>query len=240
MRQNEEAVRRSRGRPQVRPDEETKQLLIEAARQEFQVNGYASACMANVAQRAGVSTKTLYRLIPTKTGLFCNVVSDRISRFMLAIDAEALDALPVEEALRRMLVAYGTLTLDEETIGVFRLVLGECDRFPEIAATFYDAAIRRTNLAMEAWLRRQCDRGVIALEDPLMATGALRGMMTMEPQRAVMLGQRAAPDAAEIARRAEFCTRLFLEGCRQRTEEEGRAYLGSIVADGGAGTRDER
>ena len=65
--------------------------------------------MAAVAERAGVSTKTMYRLIPTKADLFRSVVSDRISRFMLDIDAEALDALTLEEALERMLIAYGTL-----------------------------------------------------------------------------------------------------------------------------------
>jgi hypothetical protein len=42
----------------------------------------------------------------------------------------------------------------------------------------------------------------------------LRGMMIMEPQRAVMLGQRPAPDAEEIAARASMCARLFLNGCR--------------------------
>jgi hypothetical protein len=42
----------------------------------------------------------------------------------------------------------------------------------------------------------------------------LRGMMVMEPQRAVMLGQRAVPDAAEIARRARLASHIFLNGCR--------------------------
>jgi hypothetical protein len=42
----------------------------------------------------------------------------------------------------------------------------------------------------------------------------LRGMMIMEPQRAVMLSQRPAPDAEEIAARASMCARLFLNGCR--------------------------
>jgi len=69
--------------------------MIEAARQEFQANGYAATCMNDVAQRAGVSTKTMYRLIPTKADLFKSVVSDRIGRFMLEIDSDALDALPL-------------------------------------------------------------------------------------------------------------------------------------------------
>ena len=192
--------------------------MIAAARQEFLASGYAGASMVAVAERAGVSTKTMYRLIPTKAELFRSVVSDRISRFMLDIDAEALDALPLDKALERMLAAYGTLTLDGESIAMQRLVLGECDRFPEIAASFYDLAIRRTSEAMQGWLRRQCDRGLIAVEDLAAATDMLRGMMIMGPQRAVMLGQRPAPEADEIETRARYCARIFLEGCRRRTE----------------------
>jgi len=112
MLENRKAVRRPRGRPQIRPDEETQRLVIEAARHEFQTNGYARASMASVAQRAGVSTKTMYRLIPTKADLFCGVVSDRIGRFMLELDSEALEAIALEDALERMLVAYGSLTLE--------------------------------------------------------------------------------------------------------------------------------
>jgi AefR-like transcriptional repressor, C-terminal domain len=66
---------------------------------------------------------------------------------------------------------------------------------------------------MAGWLRRQCDRGLIKLEDPQVVAGMLRGMMIMEPQRAVMLGQRIAPDHDEIVARAKQCARLFLKGC---------------------------
>jgi AcrR family transcriptional regulator len=219
MGQIAEAMRQRRGRPPIRSDEETHRLIIGAGRQEFQANGYAATCMNDVAQRAGVSTKTMYRLIPTKADLFKSVVSDRIERFMLEIDADALDALPLSEALERMLLAYGTLTLSADTIAMNRLVLGERDRFPEIAATFYEAAVQRTSKAMAGWLRHQCERGLIELEDARAAAGMLRGMMIMEPQRAVMLGQRGVPDQEEIAARARQCARLFLEGCSVRRAE---------------------
>jgi len=216
MVQNAEQVRRPRGRPPMRSDEETSRVLVEAAAAEFETKGYAATCMADVAQRAGVSTKTVYRLIPNKADLLARVVSDRIGQFMLEIDAEGLDALPTSEALERMLIAYGALTLSPGPIAIHRLVLRECDQFPEVATTFYELAIRRASEGMAAWLRGQCDRGLIKLDDPHVAAGMLRGMMTMDPQRAVMLGQRAAPDADEIATRAKQCARLFLEGCLVR------------------------
>ena len=208
-----EQTRRRRGRPQIRSDEDTRKLLIEAARQEFQVNGYAGTCINDVAQRAGVSTKTMYRLIPNKADLLGRVISDTIGKFMIDFDAKALDALPLEDAVERMLIAYGSLTLSEETIAMNRLVIRECGQFPEVATAFYEAAILRTTKAMAEWLRRQCERGLIALEDPHVAAEMLRGMMIMDPQRAVMLGQRPAPGREEIVARAKQCMQLFLRGC---------------------------
>jgi AcrR family transcriptional regulator len=189
-------------------------MLVEAAAQEFKASGYAGTCMGVVAQKAGISTKTLYRLVPTKAELFTRVVADRIGQFMLKVDEEKLGGLELSEALERILIAFGSLTLNEETIALNRLVIGECERFPEIATVFYETAIVRVSVAMNDWLIRQSQRGLIRLADPAAATGMLRGMMIMDLQRAAMLGQRPAPDAAEIAERAKACAQIFLDGCR--------------------------
>ncbi len=223
-----EPTRRSRGRPQVRADEETRALIIEAAREEFGARGFAATCMADVAQRAGVSTKTLYRLIPTKSALFTGVISERIGRFVLEADHVALDKLDAEAALERILIAFGTLTLEAGTIAMTRLVIGEARAFPEIGAAFSEMAIQRTSQAMEATLHRLCARGLIQLDDPAAATSMLRGMMIMEPQRAVMLGRREPPDADEIAARAKGCAKLFLRGCAVPAERS-RAHLSEAL-----------
>ena len=47
---------------------------------------------------------------------------------------------------------------------------------------------------MTDWLCRQGEPGKIELEDTQTAVEMLRGMMVMDTQRAVMLGQRAVPD----------------------------------------------
>ena len=213
MRQNQLPLKRQRGRPQLRSDEETRHLVVEAAAKEFQANGYAGTSMSTIAQRAGVSTKTMYRLIATKADMFAKVIADRIQSFMLLVDDEALDMDGLVPALQRILAAYGRLTLNDETIAINRLVLAESDRFPEIASVFYETAVMQTNLAIEAWLRRQAERGLLDLPDPQAATGMLRGMMIMEVQRAVMLGRRTAPDEAEIVERARLCAKVFLRGC---------------------------
>jgi AcrR family transcriptional regulator len=214
MRVIAEKSRRSRGRPPIRSDDETRHLILEAASLEFRANGYASTSMAAVAQRAGVSTKTMYRLIPTKDELFKCMVSERIGRFMLAVDETVIRTVELEAALERILCAYGSLALDAEVIATTRLVISESDRFPELGKAFSEGALRHTREAIEGWLRRQCEAGLLGLDDPAVAADMLRGMMVMEPQRAVMLGQRQPLDAKEIAERARMCARLFLNGCR--------------------------
>ncbi|WP_428350395.1 TetR/AcrR family transcriptional regulator [Lichenifustis flavocetrariae] len=209
-----DSTRRPRGRPQARPDAETRHVIAEAARAEFMANGYASTGMDAVAKRAGVSKKTLYRLVPTKAALFKASVADRIDSFLLAVDPDILALLDIEAGIERILHEFGRLTLAVDTIAIQRLVLAESDRFPDLATDFYAAAIVATHTNMTRYLTRMRDEGALVLDDPHVAAGMLRGMMIMEPQRAAMLGQRGAPTESEIAARATACARLFLHGCR--------------------------
>lgn len=66
------------GRPQVRPDDETRQIIYEAACHAAADGGYAATQYRGRARRAGVSTKTLYRLIPNKASPFDGMVTDRL------------------------------------------------------------------------------------------------------------------------------------------------------------------
>src|ERR1700732_520326 len=157
--------RRCRGRPQVRPDDETRQIIYEAARHEFADNGFASTGMEAVAGRAaGVSTKPLYRLIPNKAALFEGMVSDRLDTFVSEVNLHAADHTDIEEALSAALMACADLALDTEVIAIQRMILQEAGKFPEVAGMFYANAIHRTTIALADWLRTQQKRGLIALE----------------------------------------------------------------------------
>lgn len=203
---------RSRGRPQVRCDDETRKVIILAAERQFCDLGYETANINVIAQNSGVSTKTLYRLFPTKADLFERVISLRIDEFVIEVDEENLDAMSLKAGLVRLLAAYGHLVLAADTIAIIRLVLAEAERFPQIAATFWEKAIERTNATLEQWLKRQSEAGRLVIVCPYQTAGMLRGMMAMEPQRAVMMGRVNAIDEATIITRAEICAEIFLSG----------------------------
>src|SRR6202140_4282631 len=208
--------KRCRGRPQVRPDDETRQIIYEAARHEFAGNGYAATCMEAVARRAGVSTKTLYRLIPNKAALFEGMVSDRLNRFISEVNLRAADHTDIERALGAALIACAELGLDQEVIGLQRMLLQEAGKFSDVAGMYYANAIQRTAVALADWLRVQQKRGLIALDDIDEAAGMLLGMVASAPRRAALFGGRPLPSRAQIEARARACAALFLRGCQVR------------------------
>jgi AcrR family transcriptional regulator len=206
-------VRRGRGRPQARCDEETRGVIFEAARHEFAASGYAATSMDSVARRAGVSTKTLYRLNPNKAALFEGMITSRIDTFASVVRVRACDGSDIKGALREALVIWGELILDGEVIALQRLILADGEKFPEIAETFYYKAIRRTEHTLANWLKAQSERGLIKVDDAETAAGMLLGMLVFQPQRAVLFGHAPPPDRAELERRAETVAELFLRGC---------------------------
>jgi len=206
---------RGRGRPQLRCDEETRAIIVEAARSEFATSGYGATSMESVARRAGMSTKTLYRLIPNKAALFEATVTERIDRFVSIVKLRACDGGDIEAALTEALIVCGELILDGEVIALQRMILSESEKFPEVAETFYHKAIRRTEDTLAGWLRAQAARGLIEIGDATSAAGMLLGMLVFQPMRAVMFGHKAPPSRQEIENRAKICAALFLQGCGQ-------------------------
>jgi len=208
--------RRCRGRPQVRPDDETRQIIYEAARHAFAGSGYAATSMEAVARRAGVSTKTLYRLIPNKASLFDGMVTDRLDRTLASVDLHAIDHAEIEEALYAALMACAELALDKEVIALQRMVLQEAGKFSDIAGMFYKNGIERTTVALAGWLRIQQARGLIELDDVDEAAGMLLGMVASAPRRAAMFGGVPLPPRSQIEARVRTCATLFLRGCQTR------------------------
>lgn len=206
-------TRRGRGRPQLRSDDETRAVILDAARHEFASTGYAATNIESVARSAGVSTKTLYRLIPNKAALFEAMITDRIDRFAAIVRLRACDGSDIEAALCEALTICGELILDGEVVALQGMLMAEGGKFPEVAETFYHKAIKRTESTLASWLTAQHKRGLIRIDDANDAAGMLLGMLAFQPQRAVLFGHAAPPRREEIERRAKAAAALFLKGC---------------------------
>jgi AcrR family transcriptional regulator len=205
--------RRDRGRPQLRSDDETRQIIYEAARQEFAASGYAATSTETVARRAGVSTKTLYRLVPNKAALFEGMVTDRLDRFLFDFSLQVAEDADIEKAMNAALLAYADLALDQDVVALQRMILQEAGQFPDLAATFYRNGLARTTAALSDWLRVQVRRGLLHLDNVDEAAGILIGMVASAPQRAAIYGGIKLPSRAQLKERVRRCVTLFLRGC---------------------------
>jgi AcrR family transcriptional regulator len=205
--------RRGRGRPQARSDEETRTIIYEAARREFAAHGYATTNIESVARAAGISTKTLYRLIPNKAAVFEAMITERIERFASVVRLRACEGRDIEAGLRNALMVCGELILAPDVIALQQMILSDSDKFPDIAETFFHKAITPTQDTLASWLRTQAKRGLLVIDDADAAAGMLLGMLAFQPQRAVMYGHASAPSREQLEQRVAVCAKLFLEGC---------------------------
>jgi AcrR family transcriptional regulator len=124
--------------------------------------------MSTIAAQLGGSKGTLYNYFKSKEELFDAFVRRSCSRLQ-----RHLEDLPNEGDLRERLVQIARDFLDHllsaETIAIYRVVVGEGERFPELARLFYEAG-PRTGIARTAeFLQDLMDRGLLRKADPVLA-----------------------------------------------------------------------
>ena len=134
----ESCLRARRGRPCQIAEPERRQMLLDAAESVFLELGYGSASMDDIARRVRMSKKTLYRLFDTKASLFAAVVASRRAVLNAMVEAEdCTGADTAEEVLRRFLGKIARFVLAPRQAAIYRLVIAESHRAPELAHAFH-------------------------------------------------------------------------------------------------------
>ncbi|WP_338665356.1 TetR family transcriptional regulator [Pararoseomonas sp. SCSIO 73927] len=139
---------RAAPRRRLTPAERLPQIL-EAALEEFSEGGYGGASMAGAAARAGVAKGLIYHYFPGKAELFTAVVRSCIQPvFTEAEKLVAAHAGSNAELLRQLIgLAYLRVGEDVQDGVLFKLLLAEADRFPELG-DFYHREVLSRGLAL--------------------------------------------------------------------------------------------
>ena len=152
-----------------KPDPATRRrAILDAALQVFTERGFTGARMEDVAARAGVAKGTLYLYFKDKAALFEGLVRDA--------------ADPVLGTLERQLAAFDGSTrdfllllfahLEAEAVHsprrhIVRLMIGEGERFPELAALYHREVVSRGLSLLRAINARALARGEITSDAAL-------------------------------------------------------------------------
>jgi TetR/AcrR family transcriptional repressor of mexJK operon len=191
-----------------------RRAIVDAATEVFLQKGYLATNMDEIAALAGVSKQTVYKNFPGKETLFVEIVSrvtnrtgDKVHKEMPGF-AEGDD---LAEYLGRYAYRQLIIVLTPRVMQLRRLVIGEVGRFPELAKALHDGGPKRAVAVLAALFKRLTDRGFLAIDDPALAASQFNWLIMGEPlNRAMLLGDAAIPEPAELRRHAAAGVRLFL------------------------------
>src|SRR3954462_5389281 len=113
--------------------------ILAAAKELFTSQGFGATSMDAIARTANVSKATLYAHFSGKEELFAAMVSNECraqSRLLLAPDA---DDRELTEALREIGRNYVALLLSPPAVAIFRVVVAETARFPDLGRIFFES-----------------------------------------------------------------------------------------------------
>jgi TetR/AcrR family transcriptional repressor of mexJK operon len=160
--------------------------ILDAARACFCEFGYADTSMDRVAAGAGVSKATIYAHFTGKDQLFSAVIQRRCER------SEAFQSLAGQGDARTVLTGVAQrlmgLLLSPEALAMYRLVVAESLRQPDLARAFYESgpAVGKAQIAgIMADLAR---KGELVLDDPWVAADQFIGVLRTDLFMRTLLG----------------------------------------------------
>lgn len=155
------ASKRTRA-PRLDP-EARRRAILDAALGVFAEKGYAGARMDDVAQRAGLAKGTLYLHFKDKEALFEGLVHELADPVLGAIEQHVAS---FEGSTRDLLLAVFS-HLEAQAVHsprrhLVKLMMGEGERFPELADFYYREVVSRGIALLRAINARALARGEIS------------------------------------------------------------------------------
>ncbi|MBK5912302.1 hypothetical protein CCR85_12455 [Rhodothalassium salexigens] len=179
---------------------DSRQRITAAATSLFLATSYDRVSVAEVARRADVSLRTLYKHFDSKAALYASVViakAEEVTGDLLeSIDADAA-ALAAVEAFALRVMQIGTR---DDVLALWRTIIMEGRRFPQILDAYLQARQRFT-AQVESFLERLEARGDLCLDDQDAAVMLFIGMLDYKSSLPALIGEPGL-DAAGQAKLA--------------------------------------
>ncbi len=172
--------------------ERKRQLILTSATAIFAREGFSHAGMEHIARDAGVSTATLYAHFPSKADLFRIVVESAIDGIAARVRATVHLEGDARERLTAFGLAYAEFYSDPVSRSLFRMVIAERRRFPDLAHHFRERGREELGGTALRILTTLADEGELDLQKPSWAAGQLQGMIE---HSTLLLGLISGDDA---------------------------------------------
>lgn len=205
------------GRPAKADEAARLAALVEAAARVFLEHGYGGASIAAIAREARVTARTIYVKFGDKNGLFEAVIRHVRDRMTAEGPAFELDPRAPEPVLRDYARNFLWTMTRNEVVRIQRMLIAECERFPEMAAAYHQAGPARMLERLTAYFGRDDVRALLdARFTPASLTSQFHATLLNDAWRRQLLGLDAPPDRETVDARADAAVSLFLRGALAR------------------------
>jgi TetR/AcrR family transcriptional regulator, mexJK operon transcriptional repressor len=167
-----ESPERSRHRPGRGRSATKHRAILDAARETFLREGYGGTTMDEVAAAAGVAKQTVYAHFTDKPRLFEELIRSDIAHSAGAahpLVARMADSADAGGDLRRFARVHAADVMQPHLLRLRRMLMAEAERFPALAAAWYDAGPAESIAVFERWFTVWHRRGLLHAPDPHLA-----------------------------------------------------------------------
>lgn len=156
--------------------EQKRTAIVGAATTLFLQSGYDRTSLAKVADLAGVSKATLFKQFPTKAALFEAIVAESWN----TDGTTEIHPAPgdLEEGLTSIGHGYVELLNRPGMTDLFRIVIAEVPRFPELGQTQFDLGKMPYFDSVRRYLDAEREAGTAELDDAELAATQFLGMIS--------------------------------------------------------------
>lgn len=144
------------GRPPSADSLETRQRILDLARQEFAVHGYEATTNRRIAARVGITTAALYHYFPSKSDLYVAVATAAEARVLSRFEAVTASGESLVESLQQVLDESHAMNSEDPSLALI-LAAFRIDerRHPEVRE-----AMRGQERLMQGFFRNLVDRAI--------------------------------------------------------------------------------
>jgi AcrR family transcriptional regulator len=143
--------------PRTRAPEQTRRAILDAAIAEFSAKGFAGGRVDDIAARTATTKRMIYYYFGSKEQLYAAALEEMYGGIRDAERKLALDALPAEEAMRRMVET----TFDHHAAHPEFVRMVSAENMMEARHARASPSIRARNAAVIGSLERLLRRGVL-------------------------------------------------------------------------------
>ncbi len=185
--------------------------LLEAATQSLLEQGYAQTSIQHVVRQAGGSAATAYQLFGNKEGMLAAVLQHELDKMHAAVFPDALPDQPVGPALQDLAVRLLTYAVHPNSVALHRLLVAECHRMPQLAASLQRAVDKQVHGPLEQCLQHACDRGELKIDDLRQAALTLGNMINGIAFHARLEGGYASGPPAGLLATCRYGVNMLLD-----------------------------